>query len=128
MLHHPIFITGAGCASGGETCDEAFSFPGSSCLRRRLRSVFPGCGHNRLRVFKNPQSFNGKIVRIKGTVVAGFDQFVLKGRPSAAGTDKNIWLAYPEGTKAKAGPAAVVQVQPAHNFAGDVTPLRRGRR
>ena len=26
-------------------------------------------------VLKNPESFNGKMVRIKGTVVAGFDQF-----------------------------------------------------
>ena len=30
-------------------------------------------------ILKAPQSFNGKIVRIKGTVEAGFDQFVVKG-------------------------------------------------
>ena len=29
-------------------------------------------------VVKNPASFDGKMVRIKGTVVAGFDEFVIK--------------------------------------------------
>ena len=35
-------------------------------------------------VLKNPKSFDGKIVRIKGTVVAGFDQFVVKDTDLAA--------------------------------------------
>ena len=29
-------------------------------------------------VLKNPKSFDGKIVRIKGTVVAGYDEFIVK--------------------------------------------------
>jgi len=70
-------------------------------------------------ILKSPQSFDGKIVRIKGTVVAGFDQFAIRG--TGCGQRVNgIWLAYPEGTKGKAGPAAVLQLQPAKNFSGDV--------
>jgi hypothetical protein len=76
-------------------------------------------------ILNNPQSFNGKIVRIKGTVVAGFDQFVVKGADCGINVNKNIWLSYPEGTKAKAGPAVMVQLQPAHNFAGDVPAVQR---
>jgi hypothetical protein len=76
-------------------------------------------------ILNNPQSFNGKIVRIKGTAVASFDQFVVKGADCGLNTNKNIWLSYPEGTKGKAGPAAMVQVQPAHNFAGDVPVVQR---
>jgi hypothetical protein len=76
-------------------------------------------------ILNNPQSFNGKIVRIKGTVVAGFDQFVVKGADCGINVNKNIWLSYPEGTKAKAGPAAIVQLQPARNFAGDVPAVQR---
>jgi hypothetical protein len=37
----------------------------------------------------------------------------------------DIWLSYPEGTKAKAGPALMVQMQPARNFAGTVAPVER---
>jgi hypothetical protein len=70
-------------------------------------------------ILKAPQSFNGKIVRIKGTVEAGFDQFVVKG--AGCGQKVNdIWLAYPEGTKAKSGPALVLELQPAKNYAGTV--------
>jgi hypothetical protein len=76
-------------------------------------------------ILDHPQSFNGKIVRIKGTVVASFDQFVVKGADCGINTNKNIWLSYPEGTKAKAGPAVMVQVQPAHNFTGDVPVVQR---
>jgi hypothetical protein len=72
-------------------------------------------------VVKKPAPFDGKIVRIKGTVIAGFDEFVIKD----ATTDPNcgypvnaIWLAYPQGSKGKAGAAAIVQVQPAKNFSG----------
>jgi len=71
-------------------------------------------------VVKKPASFDGKMVRIKGTVVAGFDEFVIKDA-----TDANcgfqvdgIWLSYPQGSKAKSGPVAMVTVQPAHNFGG----------
>lgn len=70
-------------------------------------------------ILKNPAAFNGKIVKIKGTVEAGFDQFAIKG--AGCGQKVNdIWLAYPEGTKAKSGPAVVLQLQPARNFAGTV--------
>jgi hypothetical protein len=75
-------------------------------------------------ILKNPQSFNGKIVRIKGTVAAGFDQFVVKGADCGQPVN-NIWLAYPEGTKAKAGPAAVLELQPAKNFPGTVAAVER---
>jgi hypothetical protein len=67
-------------------------------------------------VLANPASFDGKVIRIKAaTVVAGFDEFVVDGSgcsPAAA-----IWLAYPEGTKAKAGPAAFLRLQLAKNSA-----------
>jgi hypothetical protein len=72
-------------------------------------------------ILKNPKSFDGKIVSIKGTVVAGFDEFIVKD-PTACGFQVDgIWLSYPAGTKGKAGPVAVLQVQPAHNFAGTYT-------
>jgi len=70
-------------------------------------------------ILKNPVSFNGKIVKITGTVAAGFDQFVIKGADCGQKVDA-IWLSYPEGTKAKAGPAAVLELQPAKNFSGTV--------
>jgi hypothetical protein len=78
-------------------------------------------------VVKNPAQFDGKTVRIKGTVVAGFDEFVIKdaadwncGYPVNA-----IWLDYPQGSKGKAGPAAIVQLQPARNFTLPYTPPTR---
>ncbi|MGD0522591.1 MAG: hypothetical protein ABSA48_15150 [Terracidiphilus sp.] len=70
-------------------------------------------------ILKAPQSFNGKMVRVKGTVAATFDQFVVKGADCGL-SNNNLWLSYPEGTKAKAGPALMVRVQPARNFAGEV--------
>ena len=76
-------------------------------------------------ILDNPQSFNGKIVRVKGTVYAGFDQFVVKGADCGINVNKNIWLSYPEGLKAKAGPAVMVHLQPARNFAGDVPAVQR---
>jgi hypothetical protein len=75
-------------------------------------------------ILKNPQSFNGKTVRVKGTVSAGFDQFVIKGADCGQHVD-SIWLSYPEGTKGKAGPAAILQLQPALNFAGSFTAVDR---
>lgn len=70
-------------------------------------------------ILKDPVSFNGKIVRVKGTVEAGFDQFVVKGAGCGQKVS-DIWLAYPEGTKAKSGPALVLELQPAKNFVGAV--------
>ena len=71
-------------------------------------------------VVKNPAPFNGKMVRIKGTVVAGFDEFVIKDvtDPNCGFQVNSIWLSYPPGSKAKSGPVAMVTIQPAHNFAG----------
>jgi len=75
-------------------------------------------------VLKNPKSFDGKIVRIKGTVSAGLDQFLLKDGDCGELVN-GIWLSYPQGTKAKSGPIAVVTIQPAHNFGGSYTATAR---
>jgi len=75
-------------------------------------------------VLKDPVSFNGKTVRIKGTVTSGFDQFVVES--GTCGLHVNgIWLSYPEGSKAKSGPVALLQLQPATNFAGAVAAAQR---
>jgi hypothetical protein len=75
-------------------------------------------------VLANPQSFDGKIIRVKGTVTAGFDEFVIRGK--ACGQSVNaIWLDYPEGTKAKAGPAAVLEFQLARNNPVQVLSISR---
>ena len=76
-------------------------------------------------VLKNPKSFDGKIVRIKGTVVAGFDEFIVKDSAPCGYQVDGIWISYPQGTKGKAGPVAMVQVQPAHNFSGTYAPPTR---
>jgi hypothetical protein len=78
-------------------------------------------------VVKKPQAFNGQIVRIKGTVIAGLDEFVITDStdPNCGYPVNAIWLAYPPGTKGKAGPAAMVVVQPAKNFTGTLTPPTR---
>ena len=68
-------------------------------------------------IIKKPQAFDGKIVRIKGTVAAGFDQFVIKDTDCGAQVNA-IWLSYPQGAKGKAGAVAVVELQPAHNYSG----------
>jgi len=65
-------------------------------------------------VLANPSSFDGKIVRIKGTVLAGLDEFVIKNAFCGQAVN-GIWLAYPEGANAKAGAAAFVQIQLAKN-------------
>jgi hypothetical protein len=65
-------------------------------------------------ILANPQSFDGKIVRVKGTVTAGFDEFALKDA-GCKQVVNGVWLAYPEGTKGKAGPAAFVQLQLGRN-------------
>jgi hypothetical protein len=70
-------------------------------------------------VVKTPKDFNGKTVRIKGVVFVGFDSFIVKDPTGECGFPIDaIWLDYPAGTKAKAGPAAVLHIQPAHNYAG----------
>ncbi len=72
-------------------------------------------------IMKSPKAFDGKIVRVKGTVTAGFDDFIVKDSSPCGYQVDGIWLAYPQGTKGKAGAIAVLQVQPAHNFAGTYT-------
>jgi hypothetical protein len=78
-------------------------------------------------VVKNPASFDGKMVRIKGTVVAGFDEFAIKDAadPNCGYQVNGIWLSYPQGSKAKSGPVAIVTAQPAHNFAGSLKTAMR---
>jgi hypothetical protein len=78
-------------------------------------------------VVKNPAPFDGKIVRIKGLVIAGLDQFAVKdaGDPNCGYPVNAIWLSYPQGTKGKAGPAAILQLQPAKNFSGKYTASTR---
>jgi hypothetical protein len=96
-----------------------------------LMCAFSSCLHAQAvdttvcEILKNPVAFNGKMVRVKGTVAAGFDQFVVKGEGCPLSVNNNIWLSYPEGSKAKAGPAMMVQVQPARNFAGEVAAVTR---
>lgn len=78
-------------------------------------------------VMNKPAAFDGKIVRIKATAMAGFDQFAIKDAadPNCGYPVNVIWLDYPAGTKGKAGPAALVTVQPARNFTGKYTPPTR---
>ena len=75
-------------------------------------------------ILANPASFDGKTVRIKGTVIAGFDEFQIKGSGCNQSVD-GIWLAYPEGAKAKSGPAAVLQLQLARNNPSQVATVNR---
>jgi hypothetical protein len=75
-------------------------------------------------ILKNPASFNGKMVRVKGAIAAGFDEFAVKGE-GCGQTVNAIWLSYPEGSGAKSGPAATLQLQPAKNFAGTVAAVER---
>jgi hypothetical protein len=69
-------------------------------------------------ILAHPSSFDGKIVRLTGTVIAGFDEFVVK--EAACGHAVNsIWITYPEGAKAKARPAAMLTLQLAKNSPGN---------
>lgn len=78
-------------------------------------------------IVKKPQAFDGKIVRIKGTVFSGLDEFAIKDStdPNCGYQVNAIWLDYPAGTKGKAGPAALLTVQPARDFTGKVNPPAR---
>lgn len=69
-------------------------------------------------IVKNPVSFDGKIVRIKGVAVAGYDQFIIKDANVCGFPVDGIWLEYPAGTHGKSGAAALVTVQPARNYSG----------
>ena len=68
-------------------------------------------------VLNNPKAFNGKMVQIKGTVMASFNQFVLTD--GNCGQQVNgIWLDYPAGSKGKAGALVKITIQPGRGFAG----------
>jgi hypothetical protein len=69
-------------------------------------------------IVKNPTSFDGKIVRIKGIAVAGYDEFIIKDASVCGYPVDGIWLDYPAGTKGKAGAVALVTAQPARNYSG----------
>lgn len=73
-------------------------------------------------ILAHPADFNGKIVRLTGTVVAGFDEFMIRDT-SCKQSVNAIWLAYPTGTKAKAGPVAVITLRLARNSPGHATPV-----
>lgn len=75
-------------------------------------------------ILANPPSFDGKVVRIKGVVIAGFEEFAIQG-PGCNQIVNSIWLAYPEGTKGKAGPAAFLRLQLAKNHPATVTTTNR---
>ena len=75
-------------------------------------------------ILANPQSYDGKIVRIKGIVVAGFEEFAIEG-PGCTQAINAIWVDYPEGTKGKAGPAAFLRLQLAKNNPAEVTSVNR---
>ncbi len=75
-------------------------------------------------ILAHPSSFDGKIVRVTGTAIAGFDEFVLKDA-SCRQAINSIWINYPEGTKAKAGPAAMLTLQLAKNSPVDQAAPKR---
>ena len=59
-------------------------------------------------IVKNPKSFDGKIVRIKGTVVAGFDEFIVKDPSGPCGYPVDgIWLSYPAGNQGQGRPSVL---------------------
>lgn len=75
-------------------------------------------------ILSNSQSFDGKIVRIKGVVIAGFEEFAIKGQDCNQMVNA-IWLAYPEGTKAKAGPIAFLGLRLAKNHPAPLANVSR---
>lgn len=75
-------------------------------------------------ILANPQSYDGKIVRVKGVVIAGFEEFAIEG-PGCNQEANAIWLDYPEGTKGKAGPAAFLRLQLGKNYPAEATSANR---
>lgn len=69
----------------------------------------------------HPTKYDGQTVRVKGTVQVGFDSFLMLGDTCSS----VLWLSYPAGTRAKSGPATVLDLQLAANAgapAGKVRP------
>jgi hypothetical protein len=75
-------------------------------------------------ILSNPHAFDGKMVRVKGVVIAGFEEFSIKGSDCNQ-TVNAIWLSYPNGTKAKSGPAAFMRLQLAKNSPLSVATVTR---
>jgi hypothetical protein len=75
-------------------------------------------------ILANPHSFDGQIVRIKGAVIAGFEEFAIKGSGCNQMVSA-IWLTYPEGTNGKAGPVAFLRLQLGKNHPAAVTNVSR---
>ena len=75
-------------------------------------------------ILANPMSFDGKTVRVKGVVIAGFEEFAIKGSGCNQAVNA-IWLSYPEGTKGKAGPVALLLLQLGKNHPATVANVRR---
>lgn len=73
-------------------------------------------------ILAHPAEFNGKTVRITGTVAAGFDEFLIRDT-SCKQSVNAIWLDYPTGTKAKAGPIVMITLQLAKNSPGQAAPV-----
>ena len=114
-----------------------FQSPGAQMIRALLFSIViavctiaPSCLQAQIvdttvcDVLANPQSFDGKVVRIKGVVIAGFEEFAIKGSGCNQAVNA-IWLDYPEGTKGKAGPVAFLRLQLAGNSPVTVTNVSR---
>jgi hypothetical protein len=68
-------------------------------------------------ILAHPKDFDGKMVRVTGIVAAGFDEFVIRDTGCKQSVNA-IWLTYPAGAKATAGPAAVITLQLAKNSPG----------
>jgi len=75
-------------------------------------------------ILASPQSFDGKLVRVKGTVIAGFEEFSIKDAGCNQAVNA-IWLAYPAGTKGKAGPVAFLRLQLGKNHPASTAEVRR---
>jgi hypothetical protein len=71
-------------------------------------------------VVGHPGNFDGKTVRLTGTVQVGVDSFLMRGESCSDA----LWLSYPAGTKAKSGPATVVTLQLASDATGTAGPAR----
>src|SRR5258708_39853269 len=68
-------------------------------------------------ILAHPKDFDGKMVRLTGIVAAGFDEFVVRDTGCKQSVNA-IWIDYPTGTKAKAGPIAAITLQLAKNSPG----------
>ena len=107
--------------SGWRDCDEACFLFLPSWYAALLLQLRPKLWIQPFARFKNPKSFDGKIVRIKGTVVAGFDDFIVKdSEPCGYQVERNLAFLSP-GDEGQGRPRAILQIQPAHNFAGTFT-------